>query len=52
MPSDTGRLIDELEGMGAAALRERYEAVFGEAARSSNRRWLQRRIVWRVQVLA
>lgn len=52
MPSDTGRSIDELEGMGAAALRERYEAVFGEPSRSGNRRWLIRRIAWRLQALA
>jgi hypothetical protein len=41
-----------LEAMGTRELRERYEQVFGEAARSSNRRWLQRRIAWRIQVLA
>ena len=41
-----------LEDMTTRELRERYEEVFGEAARSSNRRWLIRRIAWRIQVLA
>jgi len=41
-----------LEDMTTRELRERYEEVFGEAARSSNRRWLQRRVAWRVQMLA
>jgi len=41
-----------LEDMTTRELRERYAEVFGEAARSSNRRWLQRRIAWRIQVLA
>jgi len=41
-----------LEGMTTRELRERYEEVFGEAARSSNRQWLLRRVAWRVQVLA
>lgn len=41
-----------LEGMSVRELRARYEAVFGEAARSSNKRWLQRRVAWRIQMLA
>lgn len=41
-----------IEGMTTRQLRERYEEVFGEAARSSNRQWLQRRVAWRVQMLA
>ena len=41
-----------LEDMTTRELRERYEEVFGEAARSSNRRWLQRRVAWRIQMLA
>jgi len=41
-----------LEAMGVRELRERYDEVFGEAARSSNRRWLQRRVAWRIQMLA
>jgi len=41
-----------LEDMTTRELRERYEEVFGEAARSSNKRWLQRRVAWRIQMLA
>ncbi len=41
-----------LEGLTARELRERYERVFGEAARSNNRRWLLRRVAWRMQLLA
>lgn len=41
-----------LEAMSTRELRDRYEEVFGEAARSSNRQWLLRRVAWRVQVLA
>jgi len=41
-----------LDGMSVRELRARYEAVFGEAARSSNKRWLQRRVAWRIQMLA
>lgn len=41
-----------LEGLTALELRERYERVFGEAARSNNRRWLLRRVAWRMQLLA
>lgn len=41
-----------LEGLTARELRERYERVFSEAARSNNRRWLLRRVAWRMQLLA
>lgn len=44
--------IEALEGMKAKDLRERYAEVFGEASRSGNRRWLIRRIAWRLQALA
>ncbi len=53
---ETARQIQKqvaaLGTMGVRELRERYEEVFGEAARSSNRRWLQRRVAWRIQMLA
>ena len=41
-----------LEGMTARQLRDRYAEVFGEAARSNNRRWLLRRVAWRIQAQA
>lgn len=41
-----------LEDVTTRELQERYEEVFGEAARSSNRQWLLRRVAWRIQMLA
>lgn len=41
--------IQTLEHMTPAGLRRRYAEVFGEACRSNNRRWLVRRIAWRLQ---
>lgn len=55
MPEVARNIQEELaalEDMTTRELRERYEEVFGEAARSSNRRWLQRRVAWRIQMLA
>ena len=55
MPDSAGHIQKELatlEDLTTRQLRERYEDVFGEAARSSNRRWLQRRVAWRIQMLA
>jgi len=49
MTDDLKQALDELEGMTAAQLRERYAEVFGEPTRSGNRRWLVRRIAWRLQ---
>jgi len=54
MPESASHIQKELaalEDMTTRELRERYEEVFGEAARSSNRRWLQRRVAWRIQML-
>ncbi len=54
MPEVARNIQEELaalEDMTTRELRERYEEVFGEAARSSNRRWLQRRVAWRIQML-
>lgn len=44
--------IDALHTLSAARLRERYERVFGEPSRSGNKRWLVRRIAWRLQAQA
>ena len=43
--------IDALETMTTKELRRRYEEVFDEPARSNNRRWLMRRVAWRVQAI-
>lgn len=52
MTDDLQNAVNELQGMTAGELRERYAEVFGEATRSGNRRWLMRRIAWRLQALA
>jgi hypothetical protein len=44
--------IAALERMTVGQLQRRYAEVFGEAARSGNKRWLFRRIAWRIQALA
>jgi hypothetical protein len=41
--------IDNLRQMKTGALRIKYREVFGEETRSSNRRFLFRRIAWRLQ---
>ncbi len=51
MTDETARRIDEMEAMSVAELRERYREVYGEPSRSGNRRWLVRRIAWRLQAL-
>jgi hypothetical protein len=47
-----GQQITGLERMTIGQLRARYSGVFGEPSRSNNRRWLVRRIAWRIQMLA
>jgi len=44
--------IAALERMTVDQLRQRYGEVIGEPARSNNRRWLLRRVAWRIQALA
>ncbi len=51
MNDDVRRQVAELETMTAGQLRERYADVFGEPARSGNRRWLFRRVAWRLQAM-
>lgn len=41
--------LDELHTLPVGKLRDRYETVFAEPARSNNRQWLVRRIAWRLQ---
>ena len=38
-----------LEGSSAAELRQRYQEIGGDAARSRNREYLVRRILWMLQ---
>ena len=47
--TDLATRIGQLECMTPAGLRRVYESVFGEPSRSNNRRWLIRRIAWRLQ---
>lgn len=44
--------IEKLKSMTVGELRVRYAEVFGEPARSGNRRWLFRRVAWRIQANA
>ena len=52
MALNVGREIADLKQMTVRALRERYEAVFGEPTRAGNKDWLFKRIAWRIQALA
>ncbi len=44
--------LQSLESMPVPELRARYAEVFGEPTNSGNRRWLVRRLAWRLQALA
>src|SRR5437867_4275538 len=44
--------IADLQKLSATALRAKYQELFGEESRSSNRQYLFRRVAWRVQALA
>ena len=41
-----------LQRLSIAQLRQRFAELFGEATAASNRTWLVKRIVWRMQALA
>jgi hypothetical protein len=41
--------IQQLEPFTVLELQKKYQAVFGESARSHNRLWLLKRIAWRIQ---
>lgn len=43
--------VAALEDMTVGDLRERYQEVFGETARSRNKQFLRKRIAWRIQAL-
>ena len=44
--------LQQLQQLTTAQLRQRYWETFGQAARSSNKSWLIKRIAWRLQTLA
>jgi hypothetical protein len=44
--------VASLQRLTVGQLRQRFAEVFGEATRASNRTWLVKRIVWRLQALA
>jgi hypothetical protein len=41
--------IEHLRSLSVIALRKKYEQVFGEESKSSNKQYLFRRIAWRLQ---
>ena len=49
MHEQVAHKIDQLERMTHSQLAARFEEVFGEPCRSRNRRYLIRRIAWRLQ---
>ena len=44
--------VAALERLRIGQLRQRFAEVFGEATAASNRTWLVKRIIWRLQALA
>jgi hypothetical protein len=52
MDSVTAAEIARLETMTISKLVEKFESVFGEKCRSRNKRYLIRRIAWRLQANA
>ena len=51
MKVNVGAELRALERMTAGELREKYLQVFGEPSRSGNKRFLRKRIGWRLQEL-
>lgn len=51
MTLNVGKELAALERMSVGALRERYAELFKETTAARNRRWLIKRIVWRMQSL-
>ena len=49
MPLNVGKELAALEQMTVGELRERYGELFRETTRARNRRWLIKRIIWRMQ---
>ena len=43
------RAVEDLQNLKIPVLKERYQELFGEPAKSSNKQFLFRRIAWRLQ---
>jgi hypothetical protein len=52
MTTDIDRELIQLQRLTTVQLRQRYLDTLGEAAHSSNKTWLIKRIAWRLQALA
>jgi hypothetical protein len=44
--------VATLQRLSVGQLRQRFAELFGETTKASNRTWLIKRIVWRLQALA
>ena len=44
--------VAALQRLSVAQLRQRFAELFGETTKASNRTWLVKRILWRMQALA
>jgi Protein of unknown function (DUF2924) len=51
MHVNVAKEVAALEAMSLSELRAKYAQVFGEQTRAGNKRWLLRRIIWRLQAL-
>jgi len=49
MALNVAKEVAAMERMTIGDLKRKYEEVFGEACRSNHRRWLVKRIIWRMQ---
>lgn len=52
MTLNVGKEVAALARLTVGELRERYAELFQETTRACNRKWLVRRIIWRMQSLA
>ena len=52
MAQAVGAAIQELRRLKVSVLRKKYQEIFGEESRSSNKQFLYRRIAWRLQANA
>ena len=51
MTLNVGKELSALEQMSVGELRERYAELFDETTAARNRKWLIKRIIWRMQSL-
>ncbi len=52
MPMNVAKEVAALQRMTTKELRQKYEDVYGEECRANHKRWLVKRIVWRLQANA